>query len=238
MNIALYLRVSTDRQTTDSQAVGLREYCKRRGWNNVREFSDTASGAKFSRQGLDALMRDVRKGRVDVVVAYKLDRLGRSLAHLAQLISEMTAHRVALVIPEQGIDTSASNPAAQLQLNILCAVAEFEREIIRERVNAGLRAARARGSRFGRPATTLKHLPAVRALRAAGRNVSQIARELTLPYASVHKLVSMCAALLIMAAVPPAATARCRHNPPRARPPTPESYTSSVSVSDASLSCF
>jgi DNA invertase Pin-like site-specific DNA recombinase len=108
---------------------------------DVEEFSDTSSGAKFSRDGLDALMREVRKGRIDAVVAYKLDRLRRSLPHLAQLVGEMTAHRVALVIPAQGIDTSASNPASQLQLNILMSVAEFEREIIRERNNSGLRAA-------------------------------------------------------------------------------------------------
>jgi DNA invertase Pin-like site-specific DNA recombinase len=190
MKIALYLRVSTDRQTTDSQAVELHEYCARRGWTNVTEYSDTSSGAKFTREGLDSLMREVRKGRIDAIVAYKLDRLGRSLAHLAQLISEMTAHRVALVIPAQGIDTSAANPASQLQLNILMAVAEFEREIIRERVNSGLRAARARGARLGRPATLMQHLPRVRALREAGKNVSQIARELVLPYSSAHKIVS------------------------------------------------
>lgn len=189
MKIALYLRVSTDRQTTDSQSVELREYCARRGWTNVVEYCDTVSGAKFSRKGLDALMREVRRGRIEAIVAYKLDRLGRSLAHLAQLIGEMNAHRVALVIPAQGIDTSASNPASQLQLNILMAVAEFEREIIRERVNAGLKAARARGARLGRPATLMQHLPRVRALREAGQNVSQIARELMLPYSSAHKLV-------------------------------------------------
>ena len=189
--IALYLRVSTDRQNTDSQAVELREYCARRGWTGV-EYCDTASGASVSRDGLDALMRDVRRGRIDTVVAYKLDRLGRSLAHLAQLIGEMTAHRVALVIPAQGIDTGASNPASQLQLNILMAVAEFEREIIRDRVNSGLRAARARGARLGRPSTLLKHLPRVRVLREAGRNVSEIARELMLPYSSAHKVVMMC----------------------------------------------
>jgi len=101
----------------------------------------------------------------------------------------LTAHRVALVIPAQGIDTSASNPASQLQLNILMAVAEFEREIIRERVKSGLRAARARGARLGRPSTLHKHLPRARALREAGWNVSQIARELMLPYSSAHKLV-------------------------------------------------
>jgi len=191
--IALYLRVSTDRQTTDSQAIELRAYCQRRGWTDVAEYCDTVSGAKFSREGLDALMRDVRKGRIDAIVAYKLDRLGRSLPHLAQLVSEMTAHRVALVIPAQGIDTSASNPASQLQLNILMAVAEFEREIIRERVNSGLRAARARGARFGRPSTLQKYLSRVRALREAGYNISQIARELTLPYSSAHKLVRIAA---------------------------------------------
>lgn len=190
MRIALYLRVSTDRQTTHSQAVELRDYCERRGWADVIEYSDTASGAKFSRKGLDALMSDVRRHRIDAIVAYKLDRLGRSLPHLAQLIGEMTANRVALVVPQQGIDTSASNPAAQLQLNILMAVAEFEREIIRERVNAGLRAARARGKRLGRPATLHRHLERVRELRGSGMSIAAVARELSLPYSSAHKLAS------------------------------------------------
>src|SRR5439155_7318878 len=135
---------------------------KRRGWDDVQEFSDTSSGAKFSRQGLDALMRIVRKGRIDAVVAFKLDRLGRSLPHLAQLVAEMTAQRVALVIPAQGIDTSASNPASQFQLNVLMAVAEFEREIIRQRVNSGLRAAKARGVRLGRPSSLDKYVPKMR----------------------------------------------------------------------------
>jgi DNA invertase Pin-like site-specific DNA recombinase len=133
----------------------------------------------------------VRRGRIDAIVCFKLDRLGRSLTHLAQLIGELQTNRVALICTSQGIDTSASNPAAQLQLNILCAVAEFEREIIRERVNAGLKAARARGARFGRPSTLQKYLPRVRALREAGKNVSQIARELGLAYSSAHKLCSV-----------------------------------------------
>ena len=192
MRIALYLRVSTDRQTTDSQAVELREYCARRGWSDVTEFSDTASGAKFSREGLDALMRNVRRHRIDAVIAYKLDRLGRSLPHLAQMIGEMTAHRVAVIIPAQGIDTSASNPASQLQLNILMAVAEFEREIIRERVNSGLRAAKARGARLGRPSTLVKHLPRVQTLLRSGASISAIAREMELAYSSAHKLASIC----------------------------------------------
>ena len=192
MKVAIYLRVSTDRQTTESQAVELRDYCKRRGWDDVQEFSDTSSGAKFSREGLDGLTRAVRKGRIDAVVAFKLDRLGRSLLHLAQLVAEMTAQRVALVIPAQGIDTSASNPASQFQLNVLMAVAEFEREIIRQRVNSGLRAAKARGVRLGRPSSLDKYVPKMRTLLQAGATISAAARELRLAYSSAHKLATMC----------------------------------------------
>jgi putative DNA-invertase from lambdoid prophage Rac len=194
MRVVIYSRVSTDRQVHGSQLQEVRAYCVRRGWNDAKEFSDTASGAKTNRQGLDALMALVRRGRVDAIVCFKLDRLGRSLAHLAQLIGEFQTNRVALVCPSQGIDTSASNPAAQLQLNILCAVAEFEREIIRERVNAGLKAARARGARLGRPSTLQKHLPNVRELLASGHKVSEIAELLGLAYSSAHKLVRFCTA--------------------------------------------
>jgi len=194
MRVVIYSRVSTDRQVHDSQLQEVRAYCARRGWHDEKEFSDTASGAKTNRQGLDALMALVRRGRVDAIVCFKLDRLGRSLAHLAQLIGEFQTNRVALVCPSQGIDTSASNPAAQLQLNILCAVAEFEREIIRERVNAGLKAARARGARLGRPSTLQKHLPNVRELLARGHKVSEIAELLGLAYSSAHKLMRLCAA--------------------------------------------
>jgi len=192
VRVVIYSRVSTDRQLHDSQLQEVRAYCARRSWKDAEEFSDTASGAKTNRQGLDALMALVRRGRVDAIVCFKLDRLGRSLAHLAQLIGELQANRVALVCTSQGIDTSATNPAAQLQLNILCAVAEFEREIIRERVNAGLRAARARGVRLGRPSTLKKYLPSVRTLLQSGVSISVIAREIGLPYSSAHKLVSIC----------------------------------------------
>jgi DNA invertase Pin-like site-specific DNA recombinase len=88
MRVVIYSRVSTDRQVHDSQLQEVRAYCVRRGWNDAEEFSDTASGAKTNRQGLDALMALVRRGRIDAIVCFKLDRLGRSLAHLAQLIGE------------------------------------------------------------------------------------------------------------------------------------------------------
>ena len=187
--IAIYLRISTAAQDHDSQRNELTECCQRRGWTNVRWFTDTASGAKQNREGLNGLMELVRRGKIDVVVAFKLDRLARSLSHLAQIIAELQAHAVALVCPSQGIDTSNSNPAAQLQLNILAAVAQFERELITERVNAGVRAARERGVRLGRPSTTRAHVEQVRALVAQGLNAAAISRTLGIPYSTAGEMV-------------------------------------------------
>jgi DNA invertase Pin-like site-specific DNA recombinase len=145
---------------------------------------------KSSREGLDRLMMAVRRGNVDVVVCFKLDRLGRSLSHLAQLIEEFIVHKVSLVVPNQSIDTSGSNSAARLQLNILYAVAEFEREVIRERVNAGLAAARAKGVRLGRPPTPTTRKADVVRVRKEGRSGRAIAKELGIPSSSVFKLIS------------------------------------------------
>ena len=189
MKIAIYTRVSTDKQTHDSQLNELHEYCRRRSWTTFVEYSDVISGAKFSRQGLDKLMADVRRGKLDVVVCFKLDRLGRSLPHLAQIVGELTTHRVALICPSQGIDTSGMNPASQFQLNILMAVAEFERSIIQERVAAGLEAARARGVKLGRPDKLSKHREAVAALLKEGRPVRAISRELGLSVTSTFRIV-------------------------------------------------
>ena len=188
--VVIYARISTDRQNHDTQLAELREYCTFRKWNDVEEITDTVSGSKSSRQGLDRLMALVRRGRLDIVVCYKLDRLGRSLAHLAALIAEFTAHNVALVVPEQGIDTSGANSAARLQMNILCAVAEFEHEIIRERVNAGIARAKARGARFGRPRNIDVHRESVAQLRAQGRSGRTIAKELGIPSSNVFRLIA------------------------------------------------
>ncbi|MEZ0257269.1 MAG: recombinase family protein [Chthoniobacter sp.] len=189
MRIAAYLRVSTDQQTHDSQRAELEDYCQRRGWADVRWFTDTASGAKSDREGLAALMEQVRRGKLDVVVTFKLDRLARSLPHLAQLIAEFQAHRVALVCPSQGIDTSNANPAAMLQLNVLGAVAQFEREIITERVNAGIAAAKTRGVKMGRPPKAARHTTAVTAMMAEGLAAAEMSRRLGVPYSTVTEMV-------------------------------------------------
>ncbi len=155
----------------------------------MRWFIDTASGAKQDRAGLEQLMQEVRRGKVDVVLAFKLDRLARSLPHLAQLVAEFQAHSVALVCPSQGIDTSNANPAAMLQLNVLGAVAQFEREIIIERVNAGIAAAKQRGVRLGRPTTTHGHTGAVCAMMNEGLSAAEISRRLGIPYSTAAEMV-------------------------------------------------
>jgi DNA invertase Pin-like site-specific DNA recombinase len=188
--IAVYGRVSTDGQNHDSQLREVRAYIRRR-WPRaeVTEYLDKASGAKFKREGLDAMMAEVRKDRIDIIAVYKLDRLGRSLQHLAQLIGELERHGTALVASSQGIDTSESNPAGRLQMHVLAAVAEFERSVIVERINAGLAAARERGAKFGRPRTLDRHINAVAKLRGRGLSERKIAAELKIPAGSVSAIV-------------------------------------------------
>ena len=188
--VVIYTRVSTDKQTTDSQLASPGEHCARHNWRDVQVITDTISGSKISRKGLDALMKAVRAGKVDVVLCYNLDRLGRCLSHLVQLLGEFAAHKVALIVPGQGINTSSSNPASALLLNMLGAIAQFEHSIIVERVNAGLAAARRRGIKLGRPGTLGVHREAVAKLRAQGRTGRAIAKELGIPSSSVFKLIA------------------------------------------------
>ena len=187
--VVIYTRVSTDKQTTDSQLASLREYCVRHNWRDVQVITDTISGSKISRKGLDQFMKAVRAGKVDVVLCYNLDRLGRSLSHLVQLLGEFAAHKVALIVPGQGINTSSSNPASALLLNMLGAIAQFEHSIIAERVNAGLAAARKQGVKLGRPVTLDAHREDVARLRAQGRTGRAIAKQLGIPSSSVFKLL-------------------------------------------------
>src|SRR5438876_2902605 len=188
--IAVYGRVSTDAQSHASQLREVRAYMRRR-WPKaeVTEYLDKASGARFSRERLDALMAEVRQGHVDVLAVYKLDRLGRSLQHLAQLIGEFETHGTALVATSQGIDTSESNPAGRLQMHVLAAVAEFERSVIIERINAGLAAARERGAKLGRPRTLDRHVSAVGKLSRKGMSGRKIAAKLNIPAGSVFAVL-------------------------------------------------
>ena len=188
--IAVYGRVSTVAQNHASQLREVRAYVRRR-WPKAEiiEYLEKASGAKFSRDALDAMMSEVRKSRIDIIAIYKLDRLGRSLQHLAQLIGELKAHRTALVSTSQGIDTSESNSASRLQMNVLLAVAEFERDAIIERINAGLAAARDRGVKLGRPRTLDGRHADVAKLMKRGLSGRKIASKLKIPVGSVFAVM-------------------------------------------------
>jgi DNA invertase Pin-like site-specific DNA recombinase len=188
MRIALYYRVSTSDQTTEPQRLELLEYARRRGWTNFREYRDVISGTKTARIGLEMMMRGVRKHQFDAVLVAKLDRLGRSLPHLAQLIAELDSHKVALVATTQGIDTTEQNPAGRLQMHVLMAVAEFEREIIRERTKAGLKAALARGSTLGRKARQWTP-EEIAAIKAHNGTVKELAQKLGASIGTAHKLL-------------------------------------------------
>ncbi|MGC4083674.1 MAG: recombinase family protein [Vicinamibacterales bacterium] len=153
MRAAIYARVSTLDQEPENQLTELRRYCELRGWAQQEYVDRGISGAKDRRPALDELVRDAKRRRFDVLVCWRLDRLGRNLRHLILLLDELQALGIGFVTLGEGIDTST--PAGKLQLHILSAIAEFERERIRERVVAGLRRAKAEGKRLGRPHATV-----------------------------------------------------------------------------------
>lgn len=148
MRCAIYVRVSTLDQEPENQLLELRRYVSARSWTAVDYLDRGISGAKDRRPGLDQLVADARRRRFDVLVCWRLDRLGRNLRHLVILLEELQALGVAFVSLGEGID--ATTPAGKLQMHILGAIAEFERARIAERIRAGLSRARAQGTRLGR----------------------------------------------------------------------------------------
>ena len=146
---AIYARVSTLDQEPENQLAELRRYVAARGWTAVEFVDRGISGARDRRPALDAVLTGIKRRRFDVLVCWRLDRLGRSLKHLVTLLDELQALGVAFVSLQEGID--ATTPAGKLQMHILAAIAEFERARIRERVLAGLLRARREGKRLGRP---------------------------------------------------------------------------------------
>ena len=188
----VYLRVSTAEQETDSQEHQVLEYCRVRGWPEPLVLRDATSGATTTgRPGLEAMLTLVRAGGVHQVVTYKLDRLGRSLTHLAIIVNELQTRNVALICTSQGIDTSKQNPVGQLQLGVLMAVAEFERALIKERTMAGLEVARKKGKRLGRPPLDPKVIRLILKTAArVGLHVRAIAREIRTSPSSVCRVLA------------------------------------------------
>jgi DNA invertase Pin-like site-specific DNA recombinase len=185
MKAAVYARVSTpDKQDPEMQLRELREYCQRRGWEIEREYVDVGvSGARERRPQLDRLLADCRKRFTDAVVVYRYDRFARSLRQLVNALCEFDSLGIQFISVHEGVDTSTSN--GRLVFGIFASIAEFERELIRERVRSGIAAARARGKQLGRPPCQVD-VSKVAALRAEGRSWRAVARELGIGVATAR----------------------------------------------------
>jgi DNA invertase Pin-like site-specific DNA recombinase len=173
----LYLRVSTIEQTTANQERELRQAAERAGWEVVKVYKDHAiSGAKGreKRPAFDALCRDATKRQFDVVMAWSVDRLGRSLQDLVTFLSELHALKVDLFLHQQGLDTTT--PAGKALFQMLGVFAEFERSIIQERVRAGLARAKSEGKTLGRPRIAADVETAVKATLASGTGMMKTAK--------------------------------------------------------------
>jgi len=171
--VALYARVSTlNNQDPEMQLAELREYAGRRGWQIVEEFTDQGvSGSKESRPALNRLMADAYRRRFDAVLVWKIDRFGRSLKHLINSLAELAALGVAFISLRDNLDLST--PSGRLMFQIIGAMAEFERALIQERVRAGIRNAKAKGTRIGRPRVFVD-ATRIATLRAQGLSWSRI----------------------------------------------------------------
>jgi DNA invertase Pin-like site-specific DNA recombinase len=187
MKAAVYARVSTTDQNCEMQLQELREYVARRGWAAAGEYVDTGfSGVKASRPALDRLMTAAARREFDCVLVWKIDRFGRSVLNLSQQLAALTSYGVRFIAVSQAIDTDASNPSSRLMLTILAGVAEFEREIIRERTLAGVRAAKARGKALGRPRRVFRRDEVVRLRDAEAMSWRAIAKQLGAPLSTVR----------------------------------------------------
>jgi DNA invertase Pin-like site-specific DNA recombinase len=187
--VALYARVSTlNNQDPEMQLAELREYADRRGWQIVEEFTDQGvSGSRESRPALNRLMADARRRRFDAVLVWKIDRFGKSLKHLVNALAELAALGVAFVSLRDNLDLST--PSGRLMFQIIGAMAEFERALIQERVRSGLRNARAKGRRLGRP-RVIVDATRIASLREQGRSWSQITAEMRIGKGTAQRAVA------------------------------------------------
>lgn len=176
--VALYARVSTRDQNCGMQLDEMRAYCTRRGWSVAGEYVDTGiSGSRERRPQLDQLLAACRRRQLDAVVVYRYDRFARSLRQLVNALEEFRTLGIEFVSLHEGVDTSTPN--GRLVFGIFASIAEFERELIRDRVRSGLAAARARGKVFGRRRVPVDGQQ-VAELRARGLSWSGVCRELRL----------------------------------------------------------
>ena len=184
MRAAIYARVSTKDQSCDMQLRDLRAYCDARGFTVTREYIDSGqSGANDSRPQLNELMADARKRKIDAIVVWRFDRFARSTKHLLLALDEFRSLGIQFISYQENIDTSS--PLGQAMFTIVAAIATLERDLIRERVNAGIRNARAKGTQPGRPRRIVNRDEVLR-LRMQGASLREIADKLGVGYGTVR----------------------------------------------------
>ena len=186
--VGLYARVSTLDQSTESQLLDLRRYVSDRGWEIFREYVDEGiSGTKDSRPALNELMNDAKKRRFDVVLVWRFDRFARSTKHLILALEEFKNLGIDFISYQENIDTSS--PLGAAIFTIISAVAQLERDIISERVKAGLRRARENGKRIGRPRCDLD-LDTIKELRKEGMTLAAIAQRFNSSAPTVYRALN------------------------------------------------
>lgn len=187
MKTAIYVRVSTKDQSLDSQLHTLQEYAKARKLDIVEIFTDQGvSGAKKKRPGLDRLMEAANKRKIEAVLVFRFDRFARSTKHLAMALDEFRARGIQFISYSENVDTTTA--MGEAMFTIIGAMAQLERDIIRERVSAGLNAARAKGKRLGRPTSGKEEK--IRILRKKGWSYRKIARELGVGLATINRVLA------------------------------------------------
>jgi DNA invertase Pin-like site-specific DNA recombinase len=191
LRVGLYLRVSTSGQTCDNQRIDLERVAEQRGWTIVDTYIDhgvSGTKAREKRAAFDRLAKDAAHGKLDMVAAWSIDRVGRSLGHLVEFMDELRQQNVGIYLHQQQVDTSTAAGRAFLQMAGV--FAEFERSVIVERINAGLQRARAQGKQLGRPAVSSKVEDGIRKLRAAGAGKLKIAKTLHVGVGTVMRVLA------------------------------------------------
>jgi len=186
---AIYIRVSTDQQTTDNQRLELEKVALKSGWKIVQVFEDagiSGSKARDKRPALDAMLKAATKRKFDVMMAWSVDRLGRSLQDLVSTMNELNSVGVDMYLHQQAIDTAT--PAGKALFQMCGVFAEFERAMIVERVKAGLSRARSQNKTLGRPKTSSTTEDQIRALRADGLGILKIAKQLGIGTSVVQRV--------------------------------------------------
>jgi putative DNA-invertase from lambdoid prophage Rac len=188
MRVAVYARVSThDQQTLGMQVDAMRAYISDRGWNVVKQIKDIGSGVK-DREGRESLLKAARRREVDLIIVWRLDRWGRSVADLMTTLRELDGLGIGFVSLTEALDLTT--PTGRAMAGMLAIFAEFEREILRERVRAGIAQARREGRPHGRPRTAALRCGEILRLNAEGLNHSVIARRLGIGRTSVRRILS------------------------------------------------